>query len=69
MVEPAILKTVQRVKQRHVEEATHLPNDIDGEQADNHPLQNKINTLRPIETTGMNILKHFHQIKFYTSYH
>lgn len=41
MVEPAILKTVQRVKQRHVEEATHLPNDIDGEKADNHPLENK----------------------------
>lgn len=38
MVEPAILKAVQRVQQRHVEEATHLPNDIDGEQADDHPL-------------------------------
>lgn len=41
MVEPAILKAVQRVQQRHVEEATHLPNDIDGEQADDHPLENK----------------------------
>lgn len=55
MVEPAVLKTIQRVKQRHVKEATHLPNDIDGEQADNHPLENKKYTLRPIKTRGMNI--------------
>lgn len=59
MVEPAILKTVQRVKQRHVEEATHLPNDVDGEQADDHPLENTLNILRPINTRGMNILKWF----------
>lgn len=55
MVEPTILKTIQRVKQRHVKEATHLPNDIDGEQADNHSLENKKYTLRPTKTRGMNI--------------
>lgn len=38
MVEPAILKAVQGVEQRHVEEANHLPNGINGEQANNHTL-------------------------------
>lgn len=40
MVEPAILKAVQGVEQRHVEEANHLPNGIDREQANNHTLEN-----------------------------
>lgn len=40
VVEPAILKTVQRVKQRHVEKTNHLPNGVDGEQADDHALEN-----------------------------
>lgn len=38
MVEPAILKAVQGVEQRHVEEANHLSNGIDGEEANNHSL-------------------------------
>ena len=39
MVEPAILKAVQGVEQRHVEEAHHLSNGIDREEANNHTLQ------------------------------
>lgn len=39
MVEPAILKAVQGVEQRHVEEANHLSNGIDGEKANNHTLE------------------------------
>lgn len=38
MVEPAILKAVQGVEQRHVEEAHHLSNGIDREEANNHTL-------------------------------
>lgn len=44
MVEPAILKAVQGVEQRHVEEANHLPNGIDGEEANNHTLQDHKHT-------------------------
>lgn len=43
MVEPAILKAVQRVEQRHVEEADHLANGIDGEKANNHALKDHDN--------------------------
>lgn len=41
MVEPAILKAVQRVEQGHVEEANHLSNGIDGKQANNHTLEKR----------------------------
>lgn len=43
-VKPAVLEAVERVKQRHVEEADQLANDIDGEEAHYHPLgiKNKI---------------------------
>lgn len=44
VVEPAILKAVQGVEQRHVEEANHLSNGIDGEEADNHTLEDHQNT-------------------------
>lgn len=44
MVEPAILKAVQGVEQRHVEEANHLSNGIDGEEANNHTLRDHENT-------------------------
>lgn len=44
MVEPAILKAVQGVEQRHVEEANHLSNGIDGEEANNHSLEDHQNT-------------------------
>lgn len=43
VVKPAILKAVQRVEQRHVEEANHLPNGVDGEEANNHTLQDHEN--------------------------
>lgn len=46
MVKPAILKAVQRVEQRHVEEANHLPNGVDGEEANNHTLQKTHNTIK-----------------------
>lgn len=39
MVEPAILKAVQGVEQRHVEKANHLSNGINGEEANNHTLE------------------------------
>ena len=39
MVEPAILKAVQGVEQRHVQEAHHLSNGIDGEEANDHTLE------------------------------
>lgn len=38
MVEPAILKAVQGVEQRHVEKANHLSNGINGEETNNHTL-------------------------------
>lgn len=41
MVEPAILKAIQGVEQRHVKEANHLSNGIDGEEANNHTLENR----------------------------
>lgn len=41
VVEPAILKAVEGVEQRHVEETDHLTNGIDGKQADNHSLEDK----------------------------
>lgn len=44
MVEPAILKAVQGVEQRHVEEANHLSNGIDGEETNNHTLEDHKNT-------------------------
>lgn len=44
VVEPAILKAVQGVEQRHVEEANHLSNGIDGEEANNHTLVYHKNT-------------------------
>lgn len=46
MVEPAILKAVQGVEQRHVEEANHLSNGIDGEEANNHSLRPSEYTMR-----------------------
>ncbi len=39
MVEPAILKAVQGVEQRHVQETNHLSNGIDGEETNNHTLE------------------------------
>lgn len=44
MVEPAILKAVQGVEQRHVEEANHLSNSIDGEETNDHTLEDHKNT-------------------------
>lgn len=44
MVEPAILKAVQGVEQRHVKEANHLSNGIDGEEANDHTLEDHENT-------------------------
>ncbi len=44
MVEPAILEAVQGVEQRHVEEANHLSNGIDGEEANNHTLEDHKHT-------------------------
>lgn len=44
MVEPAILKAVQGVEQRHVEEANHLSNGIDGEETNDHTLEDHKNT-------------------------
>jgi len=44
VVEPAILKAVQGVEQRHVEEANHLSDGIDGEEANNHSLEDHRNT-------------------------
>lgn len=41
MVEPAILKAIQGVQQRHVKEANHLSNGINGEEANNHTLENR----------------------------
>lgn len=41
MVEPAILKAVQGIEQRHVEEANHLSNGIDGEETNNHTLEDQ----------------------------
>lgn len=38
MVEPAVLKAIQGVEQRHVEKTNHLSNCIDGEQAHNQTL-------------------------------
>lgn len=38
IVEPAILKAVQGIEQRHVEEAHHLSNGVDGEEANDHTL-------------------------------
>lgn len=55
MVEPAILKAVQGVEQRHVEKANHLPNGIDGEQAYNHTLEKNTTILLKKET-----FVHFH---------
>ena len=43
VVEPAILEAVEGVEQRHVEEADHLTDGIDGEQADNHALRHQEN--------------------------
>lgn len=44
MVKPAILKAVKGVEQRHVEEANHLPNRVNGEETNNHTLQDHENT-------------------------
>jgi hypothetical protein len=38
MVEPAILKAVEGVEQRHVKKADHLSNGIDGEETHKHTL-------------------------------
>jgi len=38
-VEPAVLEAVERVEQRHVEEADELADGVDGEEADDHPLR------------------------------
>lgn len=35
MVEPAVLKAVQRVEKGHVEEADQLTDGVDGEETDN----------------------------------
>ena len=38
MVEPAVLEAVEGVQQGHVQQADHLPDGIDGEEADHHTL-------------------------------
>lgn len=45
-VKPAVLEAVERVEQRHVEQADQLPNEVDGEQAHNHSLGWKGSALR-----------------------
>lgn len=40
-VKPAVLETVERIEQGHVQEADQLADDIDGEQTHNHPLRKK----------------------------
>lgn len=41
VVEPAILKAVEGVEQRHVEEANHLSNGIDGKKTNYHTLKDR----------------------------
>lgn len=41
VIEPAILKAVEGVQERHVEQTDHLPNGIDGEETNNHTLNKK----------------------------
>ena len=38
VVEPAILEAVEGVEQGHVQQANHLSNGVDGEEADHHTL-------------------------------
>lgn len=39
MVEPAIFKAVQGVEQGHVQQADHLSDGVDGEEANDHTLE------------------------------
>jgi len=39
VVEPAVLEAVQGVEQRHVEQADHPSDGVDGEEADHHTLE------------------------------
>lgn len=46
VVEPAILKAVEGVEQRHVEEANHLSDGINGKKTNNHTLKDhKVDTV------------------------
>lgn len=49
VVEPAILKAVEGVEQRHVEEANHLSNGIDGKKTNYHTLKDHKETHRNVQ--------------------
>lgn len=69
MVKPAILKTIERVEQRHVQEADHLTNRINGEKTDNHSLNEEEGLEEEVEEHISNDLAHTWKGLSFTSGH
>lgn len=59
MVEPAIFKAVERVEQRHVQEADRLTDRIDGEQTHNHSLESRKIAKSSFEKMPSFLLKYY----------